>query len=90
MFRNDADLFMTFAQGGGDQIGVSRMRPTAGKSDLSFVRRHVVAALGQHDVVAVGALLDRDQHRRRLQTVTRDDLRRARYQSGNNFVSNHG
>ncbi len=70
----DADLLLAFAQRGSDHVGIGRIDPAAGKSNLTFVRAQMICALGQHQIVVILPFLDRDQHRRWFVTVARDDF----------------
>jgi hypothetical protein len=77
--RTNTDLFVAFAQRGFDHVGVARIDSPAGKSNLTFVGAEMIGALGEHQIIPVQALLNRDEHRSRLVTVARKRLRRTEF-----------
>jgi hypothetical protein len=56
----------------------------------ALVCGQLIGALGQHQKIAVAALLNRHQYRRRLVTVSSNHSRFARLEDSGNFFSDHG
>jgi len=72
MLGLEADFFLTLPQGCCHFTGIAGVNAPARKRYLAAMAAKVLGSFRQYQIIAVGALLNRHQHRRRLVIIPSD------------------
>src|SRR3990172_6793129 len=87
ILETDAHLFVGLPQGRGDGIRIFRVPSPTRKGDLSSVRLEMVRPLDEEDLKLAFGLIERDQNRRPLSSLGRQEPSLAPYDNPPDLIS---